>query len=434
MSDTDDFIDIAIEVSDKVPTKPNFGMGMLLGYHTAWLDRYVTEYAEAADMLDDGFTVNDDLYKRATIWKSQNPAPPTFKVGRLASPYTQIVDLLPTTAQEGFIYRGTVNGTAITREVPASSSIAAEATALELLVEAVTGISSTTTSTTITATSTAGQLFQHSWARGMKVIDQTVDAGFNANMALIFDEDPNFYGFTLGPSSEAYTLLAAAWAEANKRIFFPQSSDWDVIDGAQSTDVATLLKALAYTRTAGIWHRAIAGTEWAADAFMSSFLGRDPGAATPAFKTLAGITADDLRTGEMTALGTKNFTRYKAQGGANITFEGKTPSGRFIDVTRNVDWIDAEARANIYGVFLNNPVVPYSDLGISLIKGAVAQALKTGQEMGIIAIDPAPVVTVPALADTTSADRAARILRNVRFTARLNGAIHRTIVRGNISV
>jgi hypothetical protein len=434
MSDTDDIIDLQIEVSDKVPEKPNFGVPILVDYHTAWIDRFTAEYSQAADMLDDGFSVNDALYKMAVKVKSQNPAPSTFKVGRLQTPYTQTVDLIPAVTTEGFIYRGVVNGVPIEYEVPAASTTQSIVEGIEPLVEAVTDVSSSEDDTKITATSPAGRLLEHNWSRGMRVIDVTPNAGFDADMALIFDEDSAWYGMTLGPQSEPYILAAAAWTEANKRIYIPQSADWDVVDSAQTTDVASQLRTLAYARTAGIWHRAIAGGEWAGAAFLSSFLGRDPGAATPAFKTLAGISADTLRAGEKSALAAKFFTRYIRQGGQNITFEGKTPSGRYIDVTRNVDWLDAEVRANIFGVFVNNPVVPYSDVGISLIRGAVEQALKTGQEIGVIATDPAPVVSVPKVLQTNPADRAARILRNVLFTARLNGAIHRVIVRGSVSV
>jgi hypothetical protein len=39
-------------------------------------------------------------------------------------------------------------------------------------------------------------------------------------------------------------------------------------------------------------------------------------------------------------------------------------------------------------------------------------------------------VTVPDVADTDPTDRANRLLRDVRFTARLAGAIHKVIVRG----
>jgi hypothetical protein len=433
-SDTDDIIDLQISVADKVPEKPNFGVPMLVDYHTAWIDRYTKQYARAADMLLDGFTVNDALYKMALDVKGQNPAPAVFKVGRLATPYTQTIQLIPLSATAGLKYHGVENGVSVDYTWPSSTTLATGMTAIAALIDAIATVIATSDGTKITVTCPPGINVDHSWARGMKVLDATPDPGFAADMALIAAEDSAWYGLSIAPQSKAYTLAAALWTEANGKVFFPQAADWDVLDSTVTTDVASALKALSYTRTAGLWHRAISGTEWAAAAFLSSFLGKDPGAANPAFKQLAGITADDLRSGETAQLTAKNFSRYMRQGGANVTFEGKTPSGRYIDVTRNVDWLDAEVRANIWSVFLNNDVVPYSDEGISLIKGAVGQALKTGQQMKIIAVSPAPIVTVPALADTTSADRAARILRNVEFSARLNGAINRTIVRGSVSV
>jgi hypothetical protein len=431
MSDTDDIIDLQIAVSDKAPELPNFGMPMLVDYHTAWLD-YSREYAKADDMLDDGFTTSSPLYARAQALKSQSPAPPTFKIGRLATAYTQTVRLFPKVATTGFVYNFTINGTPITYTVPGSSTIATVCTALELLVEAVTGIESSATATYVEAVSTAGSFFEYVTARGLDVLDMTVDAGFAADIALIVDEDDDWYGL-VPPPLDTYVASAAAWTEARVKTCFAQLSGYDVLDTGSTTDTGSDLVTQAYTRTAPIWHRDIGGSEYAADAFAAVVLGRDPGAATPAFKPLAGIGVDDLRAGDKTALKNKNVTRYARQGGANITFEGKTPSGRYIDVTRNVDFIDAQVRANIFAVFLNNPVVPYTDQGISLIKGAIDSALQTCVQMGILAAN-STTVTVPKVAATAAADRAQRILRNIEFTGRLAGAIHRVVVRGTVSV
>lgn len=431
MSDTDDIIDLQIAVSDRAPEVPNFGMPMLIDYHTAWLD-YSREYSQADDLLDDGFTTNSNVYKMALDLKSQQPSPSNFKVGRLETIPTQTVRLFPKVATAGFVYDLTINGTPITRTVPGASTIAAEATALELLVEAVTGIASTATTTYVEAVSTAGALFDYVTARGLDVLDMTADAGFAADIAKIVDEDDDWYGLILGPSSNAYVLAAAAWTEARKKIYFPQLSGYDVIDPGLTNDVASLLVAQAYKRTAPIWHRAIGGAEQAAAAFAGKFLAKDPGSINPAHMELSGVAADDLRAGEKTALANKNVTRFTRRGGSNRTFEGKTPSGRYIDVTRNVDFMDATVRASILAVFDNNDIVPYSDPGISLIKGAVETGLQTCAQMGIIL--PGFSVTAPRRANTTAADRAQRILRNVNFSAELQGAINRTVVRGNVSV
>ncbi len=42
-------------------------------------------------------------------------------------------------------------------------------------------------------------------------------------------------------------------------------------------------------------------------------------------------------------------------------------------------------------------------------------------------------ITVPAAADVPAADKAARILRNMRFSAKLVGAIHKAEIDGTLT-
>src|SRR5689334_2037846 len=122
MPSIDDVIDIAVTVTDKAPSKPNFGTPLLAGYHTAWLD-LVREYSEADEMLDDGFDDDDALYKMAVALKSQSPCPKTFKVGRLATAFTQTIHIIPTITTEGYVYAWEINGTAVTYTVPAAATV-----------------------------------------------------------------------------------------------------------------------------------------------------------------------------------------------------------------------------------------------------------------------------------------------------------------------
>ena len=46
----------------------------------------------------------------------------------------------------------------------------------------------------------------------------------------------------------------------------------------------------------------------------------------------------------------------------------------------------------------------------------------------------APTVTVPLVANTNSSDRAARVLNQLVFTARLSGALHSLKISGTLSV
>jgi hypothetical protein len=434
MSDLDDIVSVAVTVTDKAPTKASFGIPLIAGYHTAWLD-YVREYAEADDMLDDGFTTTSPLYLAALVLKAQDPAPPRFKVGRLATAFTQTVDLIPTVTTEGYVYNFSIAGAAIAYTVLAAATTTTVATALELLVEAVAGISSTSTGPTVTAVSAAGTLNSYAWARGLNVIDMTADPGIAADLALIAAEDSDWYGLALiCPNSDAIVKAAALWIEAQSKIFIPMSGDWDIIDAGQTADLASDLKALSYARCPLIWHRFIGGTEWANAAWLAIQLAPDPGSATAANKTLAGISADDLRAGELTAIQNKNATWYTTKHGISITFEGKAPGGRFIDSTRFIDWMIETIQVDIFALLVNNPKLPYDNSGIQVVKTTIEIAINKGQKAGGVALSPEPLVTVPDVLDTDVADRALRILRDVKFNFRLAGALHRVVVQGTVSV
>lgn len=434
----DDIINIQITVTDKAPTRPNFGIPLIASFHTAWGDR-VREYADPDDMLDDGFVAGDAAYKLATSIKSQNPAVRRFKIGRLEdATYTHTFTLTPTNTTAGLTYSGTINGEAFSFDVQSGDTVGDICDDLVTAINGLTGVTCTDNATyvTVTADNSETIISVASMTEHLRLEDTTavVSSDLAADLAAIQDEDSNWYGLVLEINSASAILAAAAWTETKTKIFIPMSSDGEILDAGVTDCVASQLKALSYTRTAGIWHRSLGGTEWANAAFLAINLAPDPGSYTAAFKSLAGISADSIRAGGLSALNTKYFTRYTEVGGVNVTFEGRTPSGRFIDVTRFVDWLQSEIQNDVYGLLINNPKIPYTNAGISTIKGAVEGALIRGRNAGGIADDTPIIVTAPDITETTASDRANRILRDVNFSARLSGALHGIVIRGTLSV
>ena len=80
-----------------------------------------------------------------------------------------------------------------------------------------------------------------------------------------------------------------------------------------------------------------------------------------------------------------------------------------------------------------NRKIPYDDTGISVIEGLVKGVLNEAASKGILQADSISV-TVPRYADIPQADKIARKLPDVKFTALYQGAIHRTTINGTISV
>lgn len=441
MSDIDDIVNVNVIVQDTVPDAPSFDTALLCGYHVAWLDDLVRTYSAAADMLLDGFTATDDLYLAASAFKSQANAPSNFKIGRLTHAYAQTIELTPTRTDQGFVYKGgLVGGIPWTYTVPVSATTATVCTAIAALLTGLTaGGTATGTSGTkiVWTTTTAGKLVSFAPGKGIKLIDTTADAGMASDLAAILAEDAAWYGLTIAPSSRLNVKAAAAFAEANQKIFLGKTADWDSADATiVSGDLGTELVGLSYTRTWVIWHGYIAGTEWIDAAWMASTLSFQPGNATTAFKTLAGITADKLSAGQVAGLKAKRISRYMSQGGLAITYEGRTPSKRFIDLTRFVDWLKITMQLAVFTVLYQNPKVPYEESGLTQVEGAIRGTLKQGQTApnNGLAKDTDPTVTIPPVSEQTVANRADRQLTGVEWSARASGALHGVKISGTISV
>lgn len=75
-----------------------------------------------------------------------------------------------------------------------------------------------------------------------------------------------------------------------------------------------------------------------------------------------------------------------------------------------------------------------TDSGIASIKNVLKAQLQQGVDRGVLASDPAPVVTAPRAADVSPVDKANRLLPDVKFQATIAGAVHAVQIRGIVSL
>lgn len=220
------------------------------------------------------------------------------------------------------------------------------------------------------------------------------------------DANEKFLGFTVsGTANPVGTSCARAFGFASKSI--------DTFPNNAYTHVAMLAVGMSY----------VAGSE------------------TWAYKTLSGIEAEPFTTTEITALKAANLNYYVPCAGKNITLDGKTVAGEWIDVIRFRDWLKNDMQKRIYNLFITNPKVPFTSAGITLIQNQMIASLKAGQKNGGIADTeydesgaeiPGFTTSVPTAASVSDADKAARTLKGCKFTARLAGAIHVVEVSGSL--
>lgn len=422
----DSLIAVTVTLATRTPTQANFGTPLLFGYHTAWPVARTKAYTDADDMLADGFTSSDQLYKDAQIVCAQNPRPSQFKVGRRVTPLTQTIVITPTITTQGFVYTGTIAGKALSYTVPGSATIASICTGLAAAITALSaGVTPSASATNVTLTSPAGVTRAMSFDPGLDILDSTPDTTTDTELAALAAIDGDWYGLIVSDSqSKATALLQASWTETQKRATLIQSADSNCLDGAATTDTMSALKALTYANSPCVYHRAIGGSERLNAGWLARILVPDPGAATPAWKAITGVTPDVLNTTQMNAVLAKNGSFYVTELGLNITFEGKTPSGSFIDTTRGFHWLAARIQSALVQLFASADIVPFTDSGREMVLTAIRGVVDLAVSNGFLSGDTPPVVSAPSVASVASADRLNRRLPNITITGNLSGAIH----------
>jgi len=237
-----------------------------------------------------------------------------------------------------------------------------------------------------------------------------------------------------GVSAEADNLAIANWIEAQKKVYIIASDDSEIIDtteGADTGSIAKQIKDAGLERTA-VFYSATADSEYIDGAFLGEILPKDPGSYTGAFKSLSGITIDALTSDQVANALSKNANVYTEVGGVNITRLGTMGSGEYIDVIIFIDWLRVRMTERIYARFVNLDKIPYTDAGINVIVTEIEGQLIDGINIGGLTNDPAPTVTAPKASEVSSVDRGNRLLKDVKFTAFLAGAIHKAEIRGSV--
>lgn len=253
-------------------------------------------------------------------------------------------------------------------------------------------------------------------------------------------DECDFYGVNLTSYQTVQTDVASAlaWVESHNKLMGLTFVDYS----------ANPVKTFTYDRTFQMYGGdADAEVQPEVNAYeaaglMAHCFAYTPGSETWALKELSSFVPSRLSATQKSELEENNITTYRRYAGQNITMGGKTLNGQWIDVIRFKDWLESEVSTNVFNALKSGPKTPYTDDGIALVETAVKDALSKGQKNGGIAPDemdsngvktPGFTVTVPKALDLTEAQRKSRVLPDVKFTARLAGAIHSVTIDGTIT-
>lgn len=441
MADLDNIVNVDITVTSAAPTRENFGTPAILAYHTHNTD-VIRTYFDLAGMVSDGFTTSEPAYLMASAIVEQQPHTPSFKVIRGTTAVTQTFTFTANTET------GTNMGLAVTSplgtltdcHITSTGNATTDATSIAALLNALPDSSASSAGAVVTFTAgTAGTLWYPEAVTGGVFRENTPTASVATDLNSANNTDPNFYGISGMYLDRTNIDAVADWAEAASP---PKLHGYVTADTENLTTttlnvdhpVMALLKSEGYKRSYGQYSGTPAG--YGALGLMSQRFTADPGSDTWAYKTVVGDQPDDTLTPTQKQNVTGNNGNYYVTiAGIPVTIDGRSAQGQFMDLQRGVDALANDMQVNVFDLLVSNPKVPYTSKGIATIGGAIRASLNKFVAQGFISNDPGFEfqIFLPSIATIPSADKKARVLNNVRFSAYAQGAIQKILIQGQIS-
>lgn len=449
-----DVVDVQVTLVDGGVEQAGFGVPMILGDNGTYTSERIRAYSSLLEVAED-FESSDEEYLMAAAIFAQAPHPTSIKIGIEAARVAQIATIvfsgnLVTSNVVSTFTVGSETVTATNFNTSNAQTLTDLAAKIQALTGIATAVSNGTNTITLTAAS-AGVPFTISAITVTAGSSQatvtrtttTPNHGVADDLAEIQEIDDEWYGLLWTEQTAVQVAQAAAYIEAQSKIYITVSADANVLSASSTTDIAYVLSAATYQRTAVIYNAT--ASDYADAAWMGNRFVKDPGTENWKFVTLAGITVDSLTTSQRNAALNKNCNIYVKRGGENKTEEGTMAGGRFIDLTRLVDWLTARVGERVLSILQDTPTkIAYTSGGISLITKEIRAVLQNGVESGAVSSDPLPTntppdqspykVTAPTISSISSSDKASRVLHDITFTCVASGAINKVFVNGTVTV
>ena len=447
MGDISRICQVDISLNTTGISTEGFSTLLCVGAHAHTLPR-VSTYTSASDMIADGFSDTDPLYLMVADAFSQTPKPSTVKVGRRQ---VSALDITVAKVTSAGVYNVKVNSLNANNETVTKTytytnsggTASAIATALQNLISNDTNavVTATVTNEVITVTGKTDAAFAIEVTNNMTQTVKTVDETIAETMTEITGYDNGWYGWALADRTQENIIAAANWTETVRKLFGTSIAEAGAYNPDSITDTGYLLYNGNYYRTHW-WYHKDANTDFPETAVMARCFAIEPGGETWANKKLAAVTADGLNDGQYQAITNKNGNTFERFRNVSITQNGKVAAGEYIDVIRFRDWLQEEITVNVFNALINRDKIPYTDEGIAVVEAQIRKALQLGVRRGGIAPDEYDengntnlgyTVEVPLAASISANQKASRVLNDVKFTARLAGAIHVVKITGSLT-
>lgn len=450
IADISQVVNVTVSLDTAPIPQQGFDTVMFLGEHKVFTERWKV-YNTAADMLNDGFESTDPSYLAISTLSSGPNKPKIMMVGRRE---VDSVTYTPTVENVAiYTLQLTVSGQTFEEFTFTSDASATATEIVDGLIADFTANASTGLAAVVTLTNVSDELQitgSDAWAvrnvssnlnpstASSVVTESVADA-----LAAMKSEDAVWAYFGIQSRVAADVEAARDHAEATTQIFAYATDDPNgkVANGGSTLDDGYGDLSLY---SVGLW---------SADADKYPEMGmlrplatvQIPGQTTLHGQQLYGVAVDKdstLTNSESLVVRGKNSNTYELIGGVGYTRDGKVFAGEFIDNVDLARWLKARLEENVYQLLVSkaraNTKVPYTNSGIAMVGDRIIEVVNQGIGGGVLNGNYNDglgyILELPELKDTTTNDRANRVLTGVKLTVQTTGAIATIEINGIITV
>lgn len=450
MGKLSDIADVQISLGTLSITERSFNDMLILGSHMLSTNRALV-ITDSDELLDMGLSATDPLYFAARDAFSQTPHIRQVYVGRrqideatlAVTRAAQIEYAVSLAWRDAAGAQQTAIATYVGQAGDNASDIAtALASAINGTTAPVTAVAAS--SSVVIENDVSGAPLSVNAQGNLTLTPSASAEAVTDALAAVSSEMDNWYGLVITSRDEDDVKEAASWAEANEKLFGTCSADPNVIDSGSSTDIASDLQSKNQFRSF-VMYSPQAATEYPEAALMANRFVWYAGQETWANVQLAGVTSVNYNGSQKVTATDRNVTLFDAIRNFSVTQGGRVAAGEWIDVIRLRDQLVESIKVSVAGMMVratnSSGKVPYTDDGIQLVVNAIRDPLDLNVRRGGIApeeldeygnVIPSYTISAPRNSQVPTNDKANRILRDVKFTARLAGAIHVVEVRGSL--
>lgn len=245
-------------------------------------------------------------------------------------------------------------------------------------------------------------------------------------------ENNDFYGVMITSKNPDDQLAISALVETSEKIYGLSTDDKHALISNNEENILHKLHELKRERTYVIYHGE-GDKNYIEAAWFGLMFSYEAGSASWAYKALSGVVADGLTANDRTAINSKNGNYFTRFGINNIVFEGKSAGGKWLDAVQGIDWLNNILKTSIANAFAQASKIPYTIDGLAIIENTLRYALSEAASRTIIDKESIEIF-LPQINDIAPDIRNSRMLPDVRFNARLTGALHRIKINGTITV